>query len=196
MPTPGSVAKSSGNAVTGTGGDTTVFDRLSAAKSKQPAPNLSSPESHTKPALVPGSIYNSTGKFNRGYVSTTGKKKRIDKERERVEPVQAAPLTPVALNDGQKKQAVGLLKLKMAYAMRIMDQNLGLLKRLEGEEENSSSNVDEEASSLTGEAAVAEMMKLSADEVNMCRHFEDRINTLLLAPGHVAALTEDEFASV
>ena len=85
-----------------------------------------------------------------------------------------------------------MLKLKIAYAMKITDQNLALLRRLEGEDENSHGNSQgsgEEASSIPGEEAVADMMRLSADEVDMCRHFEDRINTLLLA-------SEPQFASV
>lgn len=182
LPPPGSTAKSPSNPLTG--GDS-VFDRLSAAKTKPSA--RASPESRVKTPLNTannGGMYTSTGKFSTK-LTTLSKKKKEERE-------VAAPLIPASLSDSQKKQAAELLKLKIAYAMKITDQNLALLRRLEGEDENSHGNSQgsgEEASSIPGEEAVADMMRLSADEVDMCRHFEDRINTLLLA-------SEPQFASV
>ena len=175
LPPPGSTSKSPSNALTT--GDT-VFERLSAAKTK--ATPRGSPETRAKGSHNRG-IYSSTGKFKMNHTNKD-KEKKVEKE-------FTAATVPISLSDGQKKQLAGLLKLKMAYTMKVMDKNLALLNELEGQDENSNDNSQSCTSSISSEAAVTEVMKLSADEVSMCRHFEDRVNTMLLT-------SEEEFASV
>ena len=105
-----------------------------------------------------------------------------DKDKEDREGIYCATV-PISLSDGQKKELVGLLEAQDGLHDEMMDQNLALLNELEGQDENSNDNSQscaKNASSVSSEVACHGGDEASVDEVSMCRHFEDRVNTMLL----------------
>ena len=87
---------------------------------------------------------------------------------------------PVAthMNNACRLEAAGLLKLKAQQAMVLLRKELALVEELE-----KCANIEESADKL-----INRIMALSAENIQVCRNFEDGFNTVLL--------THNDFASV
>jgi hypothetical protein len=138
------------------------------------------------------SIYSSTGKFKGsggggggGLATTTAAATKTTEKRKRLAAAAAVPapaLQPLGpLGDARKAEAVGLLKLKVNFMMQLLEKDISLIKQLEDGGGGEDGSVAVAAAAEFDENSVNSLIELSAEQVCLCRNYEDRLNSMLLS---------------
>lgn len=206
QPTPSPALKSTRGAHTLDKGEFPPATTSALLESPKGTPPSSQKKVNPKPNHHQSSIYSSTGKFTVGVtpsktIERTTKKKKMASHTPHTQSRVTAPMGP--LDEACRQEALGLLKLKVNFMMRLVEKNMDVLRTLEGGENEENVNEDENGAALN-EETVNQMIHLSGEEVKLCRNFEDRLNMMIVKQQHSTKIgpeierspLEEQFASV